>query len=52
MEDILEIARQGRLQWFGHVYIWVLRKAEKIQVIGNRLPGRPKDPWISWYRET
>ena len=44
--DILEKARQGRLQWFGHVRRegdeGVLRKVEKIQVIGNRLPGRPK----------
>ena len=43
--DILERDRQGRLQWFGHVRRegeeGVLRKV-KIQVIGNRLPGRPK----------
>ena len=42
--DILERARQRRLQWFGHVTRegeeGVLRKVEKIQVIGNRLPGR------------
>ena len=46
MGDILETARQGRLQWFGHVRRegeeGVLRKVEKIQVIGNRLAGRPK----------
>ena len=44
--DILETARQGRLQWFGHLRRegeeGVLRKVEKIQVIGNRLPGKPK----------
>jgi len=44
--DILETARQGRLQWYGHVRRegeeGVLRKVEKIQVIGNRLPGKPK----------
>ena len=38
--------RQERLQWFGHVRRegeeGVLRKVEKIQVIGNRLPGKPK----------
>ena len=42
---ILERARQGRLRLFGHVRRegeeGVLRKVEKIQVIGNRLPGRP-----------
>ena len=41
MGDILE-----RLQWFGHVRRegeeGVLRKVEKIQVIGNRLLRRPK----------
>ena len=40
----LERARQRRLQWFGHVRREgeeVLRKVEKIQVIGNSLPGRP-----------
>ena len=46
LEDILERARQGRLQRFGHVRREreerVLRKVEKIQVIGNRPPGRPK----------
>ena len=45
-EDILERARQVRLQWFEHVRRegeeGVSRKVEKIQVVGNRLPGRPK----------
>ena len=44
--DILERARHGRLQWLWHVRRegeeGVLSKVEKIQVIGNRLPGRPK----------
>ena len=44
--DILERTRQGRLQWFGYVRRegeeGVLRKVEKMQVTGNRLPGRPK----------
>ena len=44
--DILERTKQGKLQWFGHVRRegeeGVLRKVEKIQVIGNRQPGRPK----------
>ena len=44
--DILERARLGRLQWFGHVRRegeeGVLKKVEKVQVIGNRLAGRPK----------
>ena len=44
--DILERTRQGILQWFGHVRRegeeGVLRKVEKMQVTGNRLPGRPK----------
>ena len=34
------------LQWFGHVRREgekrVLKKVEKMQVTGNRLPGRPK----------
>ena len=34
------------MQWFGHVRRegeeGVLRKVEKMQVIGNRLPERPK----------
>ena len=46
MGDILERARQGRLQWFGHVRRegeeGVLWKVEKMQVTGNILPGRPK----------
>ena len=44
--DILRRTRQGRLQWFGHVRRegeeGVFRKVEKMQVTGNRLPGRPK----------
>ena len=44
--DILERTRRGRLQWFGQVRREgeerVLRKVQKIQVTGNRLPGRPK----------
>ena len=44
--DILERTRQGRLHWFGHVRRegeeGVLMMAEKMQVTGNRLPGRPK----------
>ena len=47
--DILERTRQGRLQWFGHVRRegkeGVLRKVEKMQVKGNRLPRRPKGMW-------
>ena len=46
MGDILERARQERLQWFGHVRREgeeeILRKVEKMQVTGNRLLGRPK----------
>jgi len=46
LEDIQERIRQGRLQWFGHVRRegeeGVLRMVEKMQVTGNRLPGRPK----------
>ena len=49
MEDIQERIRQGRLQWFGHVRKegeeWVLRMVEKMQVTGNRLPGRLKGTW-------
>ena len=46
MGDILERTRQGILQWFGHVRRegeeGVLRKVEKMQVTGYRLPGRSK----------
>ena len=46
LRDIQEIIRQGRLQWFEHVRRegeeGVLRIMEKMQVTGNRLPGRPK----------
>ena len=42
--DIQERTRQGRLQWFGHVRRaeeeCALRKVEKMQVTGNRLPER------------
>ena len=46
LEDILKRTRHGRLQLFGHVgregEKGVLRNVEKMQVTGNRLPGRPK----------
>ena len=38
--------RQGRLPWFGHVRREgeerILRKVYKVQLTGNRQPGRPK----------
>ena len=58
MGDILERARQRRLQWFGHVRRegeeGVLRKVEKVQMTGNRQPGREDqgELRISWYRKT
>ena len=49
MGDILERTRQKRLQWFGYVRRegeeGVLKKVEKMQVTGNRLPGGPKGTW-------
>ena len=46
LRDKYENIRQGRLQWFGHVKRegeeGILRIEEKMQVTGNRLPGRPK----------
>ena len=46
LKDIQEGIRQKRLQWFGHVRREgeerVLRMVEKVQVTGNRLPGRPR----------